>query len=127
VLLVEDNAGDAGLVREALAEHDVDCELDLVTDGERAIHLLEEIDAGVAGCPDLIILDLNLPKRSGTDVLQFVRASVRCSKVPVLVLSSSNAQRDRQQAANLGATRYIQKPTQLDEFIALGAVFKSML
>jgi two-component system, chemotaxis family, response regulator Rcp1 len=127
VLLVEDNPADVGLVREALSEHGVDCVLSVITDGESAIDFMEEVDDGRLDCPDLIILDLNLPKRPGRDVLQFIRTSIRCSQVPVLVLSSSGAQKDKDEAAELGASRYIQKPIRLDDFINLGKLFKDML
>jgi len=124
---VEDNPADSGLVREALKEHAVDCELILMTDGEQAIDFIQCLDAGQLPCPDLVILDLNLPKRPGRDVLARMRASPGCSRVLVVILTSSNNQKDRDDAARLGASRYIQKPSRLHEFIELGRVFKEML
>jgi CheY-like chemotaxis protein len=124
---VEDNPGDIGLVREALSEHGVDCVLTVITDGESAMTFMEEVEAGPEDCPDLVILDLNLPKRPGRDVLQFIRASVKCAQVPVLVLTSSAAQKDKEEAAKLGASRYIQKPSVLDDFVTLGELFKQIL
>jgi len=127
ILLVEDNLGDAGLIREALEEHRVEGELLVVTDGEKAIEFIQAIDTQALECPDLVIIDLNLPKRPGRDVLEQLRRSEKCHLLPVVVLSSSGAMKDRADAARLGATRYLQKPLRLKEFLDLGAVFKEAL
>jgi len=127
ILLVEDNTADVGLVREALEEHHVACDLLVIGDGDRAIRFIEAVDARQADCPDLIIIDLNLPKRSGRDVLKSVRSSQDCSKAAVIVLSSSDAQQDRAESIQLGASRYVRKPLRLDEFLGLGAMFKECL
>jgi CheY-like chemotaxis protein len=127
ILLVEDNPADVGLVREALEEHQVQCELVVISNGERAIQFIQALDSDGAVCPQLIILDLNLPKKSGREVLKSVRAGVRCAEVPILILTSSDNQKDRIEAASLGASRYIRKPSRLAEFLGLGAVFKEML
>jgi DNA-binding response OmpR family regulator len=124
---VEDSRADASLVREALTEHHVEAELIIVTDGENAINLIEEIDGTSAGCPDLVILDLNLPKKSGREVLQAMRLSRVCRQANVIVLSSSDAKQDVDEAHQLGVTKYIRKPLRLDEFLKLGATFKEML
>jgi CheY-like chemotaxis protein len=127
ILLVEDNPADVGLVREALEEHAVHCELIVIHNGEHAIEFVESLDADRPGCPRLIILDLNLPRRSGRDVLKSVRGSAACAQVPVLILTSSDNRKDRLDAANLGASRYIRKPSRLAEFLALGEIFQEML
>jgi len=114
-------------VREALEEHGVACELIVISDGDRAIRFVQEVDAHRAKCPDLVIIDLNLPKRPGRDVLQSIRQSVECRAATVVVLSSSDAPRDVAEALELGASKYMRKPLHLDEFLALGAVFKGML
>jgi DNA-binding response OmpR family regulator len=72
-------------------------------------------------------LDLNIPKKPGREVLEWLRRSVRGRCVPVVILSSSDAQQDRADVAHLGADRYIRKPSDLEEFLSLGAVFKEML
>lgn len=126
--MIEDNAADALLVREALEEQGIECELTLLTNGEQAMEFIQSLDeAEDASCPKLIILDLNLPKRSGKEVLQSIRASVKCRQATVAILSSSNNQRDREDAARLGASRYLRKPTRLTEFLALGPVFGELL
>ena len=127
ILLVEDNSADAGLVREALEEHGVEGELLVVIDGEKATEFILDVNSQREARPDLVILDLNLPKRSGYEVLEFLRNSVTWRQVPVVVLTSSDAKKDRDQAIRLGASRYIRKPFQLEEFISLGAIFKAML
>ena len=124
--MVEDNPADAGLVREALEEHAVECELVLITNGERAIDFILRLDEKGLPCPNLVILDLNLPKRPGADILRSIRAS-RCGHIPVVILTSSDSQKDKDDAARLGASGYFQKPSRLDEFIELGRVFKTML
>src|SRR3954447_14214928 len=95
ILLIEDNPADVGLVREALNEHGVGGELTVIANGERAIKFIDETEAGEQQCPDLIILDLNLPKRSGKDVLTRIRTSTICPQVPVIILTSSDNQRDK--------------------------------
>jgi CheY-like chemotaxis protein len=127
IVLVEDNPGDVALVREALYEYSIQSELTVLFDGERAFELFDRLDRDRMRCPDLVLLDLKLPKRDGHEVLEHMRASVQCAHVPVVIVTSSNAREDRDKAAKLGATRYIRKPHSLDEFIQLGAVFKEIL
>lgn len=127
ILVVEDNPADVGLIREALEEHQVRCDLIVINNGERAIQFIEALAGDASACPHLVILDLNLPKKSGRDVLKSVRASVLCGYVPIIVLTSSDNQKDRSEAARLGASRYIRKPSRLAEFLSLGAVFKETL
>jgi DNA-binding response OmpR family regulator len=123
ILLVEDSRADAGLVREALEEHRVEADLVLLTDGETAVDFIQALES----CPELVIVDLNLPKRSGLEVLKALRESVACREAPVVVLSSSDDAQDKNDAASLGASRYIRKPSRLEEFVSLGAIFKSMI
>jgi CheY-like chemotaxis protein len=127
ILLVEDNPADAGLVRKALEKHGVEGELIIIADGEKAIAFIQAIDAEAAACPDLAIIDLNLPKKPGRAVLEYMRLSERCRHIPVVILSSSDAERDRTDAVRFGASQYIRKPSRLDEFLSLGAIFKAAL
>jgi CheY-like chemotaxis protein len=127
VLIVEDNASDVELLQLAFAFNGLRPDLTVVADGALAIEFIDRIDAGQAECPALVILDVNLPKRSGFEVLERLRRSVHCARVPVVVLSSSNAPKDRTAAANLGADRYINKPSDIDEFMQIGAIFKTLL
>jgi chemotaxis family two-component system response regulator Rcp1 len=127
VFLAEDNPADAGLVRRALEEHGFEGELIVIADGEKAIEFIRAIDAEAARCPDLAIVDLNLPKKPGREVLERIRLSERCRHIPVVILSSSDAERDKADAVRFGASKYIRKPSKLDEFLSLGAIFKAVL
>lgn len=126
-MLVEDNPADVGLVREALYEHQVRYNLTVLSDGERALELIDRLDREQMTCPDLVLLDLKLPKKGGFDVLERMRASVQCAHAPVVILTSSNAQEDRALAAKLGVTKYIRKPDRLDDFLKIGGVLKAIL
>ena len=127
ILLIEDNPADADLVREALQQNDVVGELIVISDGESAIDFVQKFDAKPGeACPDLIILDLNLPRRPGMQVLEAILLSGKCGLVPVAILSSSEAQQDRQRALQLGARGYFSKPARLDDFLNLGLAFKAM-
>jgi DNA-binding response OmpR family regulator len=124
---VEDNPADALLVEEALKEHHVAAELVVLGDGEKAIRSIEEFDTTAGLYPKLVILDLNLPKRNGKDVLQRIRQSDKWDHVPVVILTSSNRPADRDETIRLGANEYIRKPSQLEEFLKIGAVLKSLM
>jgi CheY-like chemotaxis protein len=129
ILLADDNPSDVYLIREALREHAVDCVLRVASDGKDALRMIADNgrDAGGAAALSLIILDLNLPRHDGIEILQHLRESVTFSHVPVVVLTSSDSPRDRLMATELGAARYLRKPSNLNEFLDLGAVFKELL
>jgi DNA-binding response OmpR family regulator len=128
VLLADDNPSDVYLIREALREHAVECRLSVVSDGKDAFRVISgETGNADAGSIGLIILDLNLPRHDGIEILRKIRESAALRHVPVVVLTSSDSPRDRVLANELGATRYVQKPSNLDEFLSLGAVFKDLL
>ena len=125
---MEDNRADAILVREALEEHGIEGELIVLEDGEKAMDFVQALDGGSGDeCPNLVILDLNLPKKSGRDVLRAIRLSEKCGRVPVVILSSSDTQQDKSDAAQLGANQYLRKPLGLEEFIGLGSTFRALL
>jgi DNA-binding response OmpR family regulator len=126
IVLVEDSPADVGLVREALLQHRVPCELIVIVNGERAVRFLDEIDAGVHHCPTLFIIDLNLPRKPGRAVLQRIGEGM-CGAIPVIVLTSSDSQKDKDEVARIGSSQYIRKPSKLDDFLKLGAVFKQIL
>jgi CheY-like chemotaxis protein len=127
IFLAEDNPADVRLLRDALEEHGVEGELLLFKDGEKAIRFLDAVEHKAIACPHLMIIDLNLPKRTGRDVLEFLRRSNECANVPVVILSSSNALRDRAECERLGVSRYIRKPTRLDEFLGIGGILREIL
>jgi CheY-like chemotaxis protein len=127
ILLVEDNPADARLVREALEEHSARCELLLVDNGATALEFFEGVDSNAWPCPDLLILDLNLPKVPGAVVLERAVSSPKCKGMPVAVLTSSGDRADKARVAAIGGSRYFRKPSRLAEFLALGGIFKEML
>ena len=128
ILLVEDSSADAYLVRESLSKHLQEFVLQVVSDGEKAFKLIEaaDLDASIP-CPSLMLLDLNLPKRSGQEILLRFRKSPRCGHVPVVILTSSDSPADRAETAKLGATAYFRKPPDLEEFMQIGRVVERVL
>lgn len=124
---MEDNPGDVVLIRESLEEHHVDCHLFVADDGEKAIQFINELDADGDLFPALVILDLNLPKRSGREVLRRMRENANWAGTPAVILSSSGALRDQEETASLGASKYIRKPSNLEAFMEIGGVLKTML
>ena len=127
ILVAEDNAGDVSLIRLALQEQAVTHEIAVQPDGEKAIHFLSALEAGDGLCPALVLLDLNLPRVDGREVLQRIRQGARCASIPVIVFSSSDSDRDRQVAIGLGATKYLKKPSNLEDFLQIGRFLKEML
>ncbi|HEX4751160.1 MAG TPA: response regulator [Bryobacteraceae bacterium] len=123
VLIVEDNPVDAEMVERALQEEQSwTTETTVADDGEKAIELLLEHRGGRQQRPDLVILDLNLPKRDGAEVLQVIRTTDELRSLPVVVLSSSpmHVMKSKVHKANVEANCYLTKPADLDEFLALG-------
>jgi two-component system, chemotaxis family, response regulator Rcp1 len=127
VLLAEDNRGDVILVKEALASSELDVNLLVYRDGEEMMDAVDRIDRGDDPSPSLILLDLNLPKRDGIQLLRRVRQSPNCGSVPVVIVTSSAAPQDRKSASLLGANEYFQKPSDYDKFMQLGDVVRTLL
>lgn len=128
ILLAEDNVGDVILVREALATHHVENTLYVVADGDAALDFVAAMGTPEsAPCPDLMLLDMNLPKTDGAAVLAAFRKHQGCGTTPVIIVSSSNSPRDRSKVAALGVSHYFRKPTDFDEFMKLGELVKAVL
>ena len=121
ILLVEDSPGDVRLTREALREGKVRNNLHVVRDGVEALAFLRREGDRFAECPrpDLVLLDLNLPKKDGREVLAEVKADERLRRIPVVVLTTSADERDVLRSYELQAACYITKPVDLDQFIAV--------
>jgi len=118
ILLVEDNPGDARLTVEALREGKVRNELWVVGDGVEAMAFLRrENNHNGAPRPDLILLDLNLPRKDGRQVLEEIKQDPDLRRIPVLILTTSRAEKDILASYNLHANCYIAKPVDLDEFM----------
>ena len=122
ILLAEDNPADVYLLRESLRSHPT-VELEVVYDGEEALDFVFRRNSFAhAAKPDLIVLDLNLPKSDGNEVLSAIRSTSDLSDVPVMILTSSDSPKDRTLALMLGANSFLTKPSDLDQFMALGDV-----
>lgn len=118
VLLVEDNPGDVRLTQEAFKEGKVRNILHVVNDGVEAIAFLrQEGKYKSVPKPDLVLLDLNLPKKDGREVLQEIKADKELRRIPVVVLTTSQAEQDILHSYDLHANCYITKPVDLDQFI----------
>jgi len=118
ILLVEDNPGDVRLTIEALKETKVMNNLSVVVDGEEAMDYLKQRGQHAdATKPDLILLDLNLPKKSGREVLEEIKQDEELQTIPVVVLTVSQAERDIVKSYQLHANCYINKPIDLDQFV----------
>ena len=120
ILLVEDNPGDVRLMKEALRESAVPTRLDVVEDGEEAIEYLRGNGRFESPSrPDLIFLDLNLPKKDGREVLAEIKKDLMLRRIPVVVLTTSEAEKDIYRAYDLHANCYVKKPVDLDRFLSV--------
>lgn len=124
ILLGEDNPADVYLIRQALQENGIQYTLEVATHGGEMISALTEPRESL---PDLIILDLNLPRYDGIEVLKAVRENNSLKGIPVVILTSSDSPKDRIAASQFGADVYIRKPSRLDEFMAIGKTLQSLL
>lgn len=115
------------LVREVIRSENLPFDVHVASDGERAIEFIAKAEEDPdAPCPHLLLLDLNLPKKDGFEVLRRLRASEKCKAIPVLIVTSSDAPSDLSQAAALGAS-YFRKPPNYEEFMQLGGVLKRLI
>jgi len=116
ILLVEDNPADARLVTELLKDGQLRHRILHVSDGVEALAQLRAHGEGMAYSPDLILLDLNLPRKDGRELLAEIKADDKLRRIPVVVLTTSQAEDDISRAYNLYANCYITKPVDLDQF-----------
>src|SRR6185312_3511544 len=128
ILLIEDNPGDVALIRMALRNAGLDCDLTVIDEGGDAMAFVQQQGKyGASRAPDLAILDLNLPKNDGLEILAAMRENQAFVEVPVAVLSSSSWPRDRTKLEVFNIARYITKPPDLDEFMRIGLILKELL
>lgn len=127
ILLAEDNPADVYLIRVALTEQNLPFELRVAEDGAAALSLI-----GFTGSPEpdapphVILLDLNMPKHDGREVLRAIRQNPHLAGIPIAILSSSESPKDVRETEELGATCYLRKPGNLDEFMKLGQVIREL-
>ena len=127
ILVAEDNPGDVLLVRRALRAHNIPHELTVVQDGAEALEFMARMGrAREVPCPDVVLLDLNLPKVDGPHVLREFRKHPECWDTPVIVITSSDAREDRARMEELRVARYFRKPSDYRAFLRLGAVVREV-
>jgi CheY-like chemotaxis protein len=120
ILMVEDNPGDVRLTQEALREAKVRNNIHVLTDGVEALaYLRRQGRYANASRPDVILLDLNLPKKDGREVLAEIKVDPNLLRIPVVILTSSEAEEDILKAYNLHANAYVAKPVGLEQFMAV--------
>ncbi len=120
ILLVEDNEGDIILTEEAFREGKFSNKIDVVRDGEEAMrYLLKENPFTDAATPDMILLDINLPKIDGKNVLRFIKTHVVLKSIPVIILTTSAAEKDIDESYSGHANCYIIKPVRFDSFLSV--------
>jgi CheY-like chemotaxis protein len=118
ILLVEDDPGDAGLTKAALAQARILCKLHHVSDGVEAMAFLRRQGVHAnAPTPHLVLLDLNMPRMGGREVLAAMRGDETLHKIPVVVLTTSDVEADIETSYELGANSFITKPVDIDQFI----------
>jgi two-component system, chemotaxis family, response regulator Rcp1 len=128
ILIVEDNRADLFLIRDALGSAGVDVEVHVAEDGEKALRFLDAPQSDEsAPCPALVILDINLPRKKGGDILRHIRQLRRGADALVLVVTSSDSVRDREEMDRLGTNGYFRKPSEYADFMKLGHVVKVLL
>jgi DNA-binding response OmpR family regulator len=127
IVLVEDAEPDVLLVREALESNHLKFDLCVLEDGEKAVDYIDRLDGNQVDVPHLFLLDLNLPRKNGGQVLERLRQSGKWSHIPVVILTSSDSPRDKAKASEYQATEYFQKPSRLEDFMKLGVLVGRLL
>jgi len=116
------------LILRALKTSGVNADIQVVEDGERAMRFFDSAGAeATAPCPDLVLLDINMPRYKGGDILRKLRSNSRCKNALVLVVTSSNSNRDREEMDALGANGYFHKPSDFEAFMTLGQIVRELL
>jgi len=126
IFVVEDNLSDVLLIQEAVNTNGIEAKLQVIVEGEKALNELSAM--APSQVPNLIVVDLNLPRVSGLELLRAIRKNRKFDATPVIILTSSKSPEDRVQAETLGASAYITKPMGLDEFLeTVGGTIRRLL
>ena len=128
ILIAEDNEADVYLAKLALRDHGLADEVRVLVDGEEAFAFIDMLEAE-SGAPDVILmlLDLHLPKRDGLEVLRRLRAGRNGSRLPVVILTSSDSPYERAAVEGFEKVHFLRKPSSLEEYLALGAIAKDLI
>jgi two-component system, chemotaxis family, response regulator Rcp1 len=128
ILVIEDNRSDVFLLERALKKQDLRFELIHLLEGGEALAFIRRQGAyAKAAIPNLILMDLNLSKYTGEDILREIRAAKHLVGVPVCAWSSSQSRRDQSMLTDLGVARFVTKPSGLDQFMEIGTILKDLL
>jgi CheY-like chemotaxis protein len=128
ILVIEDNAADVHLLQRALASAELNCELTIIEDGAEALALVGQRGKyATFPPPDLAIVDLNLPKHSGLEVVEKMHANPHFAGVAVMILTSSSSSRERAKLEPYRVARFVTKPPDLDEFMQIGMIVRELL
>ena len=126
ILLVEDNEGDILLIREAFEDAKIILELSVAKDGKEAVSFLDKQEKYAdARMPDLILLDINLPKKNGHEVLRYIKESEKLRHIPVIMLTTSSSERDINLSYEHHANCYIAKPIDVNDFLTIVATIEN--
>lgn len=127
ILLVEDDPGDVFLIREALKNSSLQFDLHIADNGEKALdYLFRRASFSTAERPDLIVLDLNLPRINGLEVLRDIKAVPELGAIPVIVLTTSKNEADAAMCCELGASNFLSKPPSFEEFLEVGKLIEEI-
>lgn len=125
ILLVEDDPGDVFLIREALKNSSLEFDLHIADNGEKALdYLYRRASFAAVARPDLIVLDLNLPRINGLEVLRDIKSVPELSTIPVIVLTTSKNEADATLCRELGASDFLSKPPSFEEFLEVGKLIE---
>ena len=127
IFLAEDNPGDVLLFREALKSRSFPFEVVLAEDGQKAIQMIRNWAVNESDRPDLAVLDVNLPKHNGDEILQQLRAQVTLADLQVIMFTSSASPVDKARAGSLGANLYLQKPSDLEGLLQVAKIIEEIL
>jgi len=128
ILLVEDNPTDVYVIKRILDESRLDVRVEIARDGQEALRYFDNLGGDESRpCPAVVLLDLNIPKVGGFEVLRKIRSLPRCVQTPVIIVTSSNAQDDRITAQQLKADAYFEKPSDLRTYMKLGRLVGELL
>lgn len=129
ILLAEDDSGDVLLMRRAMEKASVSHPMNVVGDGEEAIQYIQGegqfADRKTHPFPAILLLDLNMPKKSGFEVLEWIRSQAELKRLPVVILSTSNQEQDVRKAYNLGANSYLTKPMNFNHLVDMMKVVEA--
>ena len=127
ILLAEDNDADAVLIVMALDEHRLSYDMVRATDGEMAIHIIRNLGQSAGSpYPDIVLLDLNLPRFGGTEVLAEFKKRDACRNIPVVIVTSADGPSDRERLASMGVSHFFHKPNDVGEYMKLGGVVAAL-